>query len=286
MRFTGCGKRGWDKTRLHLERGRHSFLWSSDELSKPTCKEFGAQNFKQIEIFLSPSLSVSNCPGDLTESCYTRCDFRSVVSGFNNVFIFIAVIFGCPGTVQSSRQQPALSAGSDARTGGTQRWRCQHGASGTHPGPALSSHGSPVRNAWLSHPFKQDPLRAPHPEHLPKVGLHRNRQDTGERVGGGKELLRHVKCMSKWGSSGSKLNKPSLGQPQRLQLTGNPSGEVQVLGRKKKSTKFPHPSFSPFLVTIFKAWSYRGMPQWRHGRREGRKDFHRSSLFHYIFYIF
>lgn len=96
-------------------------------------------------------------------------------------------------------------------------------------------------------------LRAPHPEHLPKVGLHRNRQDTGERVGGGKELLRHVKCMSKWGSSGSKLNKPSLGQPQRLQLTGNPSGEVQVLGRKKKSTKFPHPSFSPFLVTIFKA---------------------------------
>lgn len=76
-------------------------MWSSDELSKPTCKEFGAQNFKQIEIFLSPSLSVSNCPGDLTESCYTRCDFRSVVSGFNNAFIFIAVIFGCLGTLQS-----------------------------------------------------------------------------------------------------------------------------------------------------------------------------------------
>lgn len=86
---------------MHLERGRHSFLWSSDELSKPTCKEFGAQNLKQIEIFPSPSHSVSNCPGDLTESCYTRCDFRSVISGFNNAFIFIAVIFGRPGTLMS-----------------------------------------------------------------------------------------------------------------------------------------------------------------------------------------
>lgn len=120
VRFTGCGKRGWDKTRLHLERGRHSFLWLSDELSKPTCKEFGAQNFKQIEIFLSPSLSVSNCPGDLTESCYTRCDFRSVVSGFNNVFIFIAIIFGCLGILKSfvvalqQRQQHARGDGSDA----------------------------------------------------------------------------------------------------------------------------------------------------------------------------
>lgn len=86
---------------MHLERGRHSFLWSSDELSKPTCKEFGAQNLKQIEIFPSPSHSVSNCPGDLTESCYTRCDFRSVISGFNNAFIFIAVIFGRPGILMS-----------------------------------------------------------------------------------------------------------------------------------------------------------------------------------------
>lgn len=112
------------------------------------------------------------------------------------------------------------------------------------------------------------------------------RQDTGEREGGGKELLGHVKYMSKWDSSGSKQNKPRLGQPQRLQLTGNPSGEVQVLGRGKKPQNFPHPSFSPFLVTIFRASSYRSMPQWRHRKREGRRDFHRSSLFHYIFFLF
>lgn len=118
MRFTGCGQRGWDKTRLHLERGRHSFLWSSDELSKPTCKEFGAQNFKQIEIFLSPSLSVSNCPGDLTESCYTSCDFRSVVSGFNNV-LFLLLLFLAAWVLlralllhSQQRQQHALNDGS------------------------------------------------------------------------------------------------------------------------------------------------------------------------------
>lgn len=51
VRFTGCGKRGWDKTRLHLEWGRHSFLWLSDELSELTCEEFGIQNLKQREIF-------------------------------------------------------------------------------------------------------------------------------------------------------------------------------------------------------------------------------------------
>lgn len=176
VRCTGCGKRGWDKTRLHLERGRHSFLWSSDELSKPTCKEFGAQNFKQIEIFLSPSPSVSNCPGDLTESCYTRCDFRSVVSGFNNVFIFIAVIFGCLGTLQSLVALPALSDGSDARTRGIQRWRCQHGASGTHPGPALSSQSGmpgipiPSNNITQGSPPQTSPMGCRGIEHWGEGG--------------------------------------------------------------------------------------------------------------------
>lgn len=180
MRFTGGGKRGWDKTRLHLERGRHSFLWLSDELSKPTCKEFGAQNFKQIEIFLSPSLSVSNCPGDLTESCYTRCDFRWVVSGFNNVFIFIAIIFGCLGILKSF--VVALPAEAAACT----RWweRCKDkteleteasawSLSGLRIGPAQSSHGSPDRNTSHSHPFTQDDLWLP-TSNVSPTGLHRN----------------------------------------------------------------------------------------------------------------
>lgn len=266
MRCTGCGKRGWDKTRLHLERGRHSFLWSSDELSKPTCKEFGAQNFKQIEIFLSPSPSVSNCPGDLTESCYTRCDFRWVVSGFNNVFIFIAVIFGCLGTLQSLVALPALSDGSDARTRGIQRWRCQHGASGTHPGPALSSHGSPVRNAWHSHPFKQHHPGLPTPNI--SHGVQRN-----WTLGRGRVEVKsswtceiHVQMGQLWfKAKQTQLRSTSKAAADGKSLWGGPG-----VGQEEKPQNFPQPSFFPFLVTPVRAWSYRSMPQWRHGKRERR----------------
>lgn len=114
-------------------------MWLSDELSKPTCKEFGAQNFKQIEIFLSPFLSVSNCPGDLTESCYTRCDFRSVVSGFNNVFIFIVIIFGCPGILKSFVVALPAEAAACA-----QRWeRCEDEA-GAEMETSVWRPGAPV----------------------------------------------------------------------------------------------------------------------------------------------
>lgn len=210
MRFTGCGKRGWDKTRLHLERGRHSFLWSSDELSKPTCKEFGAQNFKQIEIFLSPSLSVSNCPGDLTESCYTRCDFRSVVSGFNNVFIFIAVIFGWLGILQSL--VVALPAEAAACT---QWWeRCEDKRDLEMEMSAWSLWDSlrasselpwkPSQECLAFPSLQTRSLTAPHHKHLPSGAARElnRRQDTGEKEGGGKELLGHVKYVSKWGNSG------------------------------------------------------------------------------------
>lgn len=143
-------------------------MWSSDELSKPTCKELGAQNFKQIEIFLSPFLSVSNCPGDLTESCYTRCDFRSLVSGFNNVFIFIAIIFGCLGILKSFVVALPAEAAARAAMGAMRGQGCARDRDACKEAPSIAWDQPGVR--WeprMGMPGIPSPYGSPPPTHSP-----------------------------------------------------------------------------------------------------------------------
>lgn len=87
----------------------------------------------------------------------------------------------------------------------------------------------------------------------------------------------------------NQLRSTSKAAADRKSLWGGPGVRQEKKKTNKKSPKnnktpkLPHPSFSPFLVTIFRAWSCMSMPQKRPGKREGRKDFHRSSPFHSMF---
>lgn len=277
-RFTGCGKRGWDKTRLHLERGRHSFLWSSDELSKPTCKELGAQNFKQIEIFLSPFLSVSNCPGDLTESCYTRCDFRSLVSGFNNVFIFIAIIFGCLGILKSFVVALPAEAAARAAMGAMRGQGCARDRDACKEAPSFAWGQPGVQWECLAFPA----LMALH--HIPPAGQRRNQPGWFNRYEGIRDCSWDLgrTCPNGAALIQSKTKPTNQGQPQRLQLAGNPSGEVQVLGRKK----IPALVFFNILniyVYIKKTFLESEVTRAYSKREKGKEDFHRPCPCHHTF---
>lgn len=124
----------------------------------------------------------------------------------------------------------------------------------------------PVRNAWHSHPFKQHHPGLPTPNI--SHGVQRN-----WTLGRGRVEVKssctceiHVQMGQLWfKAKQTQLRSTSKAAADGKSLWGGPG-----VGQEEKPQNFPQPSFFPFLVTPVRAWSYRSMPQWRHGKRERR----------------
>lgn len=147
------------------------------------------------------------------------------------------------------------------------------------PGASLESDGSADGNAWHSQPLWLSTSST-----FPPAGQHRNQPGWFNRYQGIRDCsweLGHT-CPNGAALIQSETKPTDQGQPQRLQLAGNPSGEVQVLGRKKR---FLHSFFNILNIYVYikKTFLESEVTRAYSNREKGKEDFHRPCPCHHTF---